>query len=161
MWLVTSSFYGYIPSLFMLTLNIILIIIEQKLQNLIPEKIVFLFVLAFFFIVFIQSGVDKIYDHKGNLAFLNDLFKNYFSPPLIAFALIVVTVFELISGILCIIGIVDFIFNKSNFIGLLGLIIGSFALLILLFGQRIAKNYDGAKTIAIYFILAMIGIALA
>jgi len=40
---------------------------------LIPEKIVFLFVLAFFFIVFIQSGVDKIYDHKGNLAFLNDL----------------------------------------------------------------------------------------
>jgi len=161
MWLVTSSFYGYIPSLFMLTLNIILIIIEQKLQNMIPEKIVFLFVLAFFFIVFIQSGVDKIYDHKGNLAFLNDLLKTYFSPPLIAFALIVVTIFELISGILCIIGIVDFIFNKSNFIGLLGLIIGSFALLILLFGQRVSKNYDGAKTIAIYFILAMIGIALA
>jgi len=161
MWLVTSSFYGYIPSLFMLTLNIILIIIEQKLQNMIPEKIVFLYVLAFFFIVFIQSGVDKIYDHKGNLAFLNDLLKTYFSPPLIAFALIVVTIFELISGILCIIGIVDFIFNKSNFIGLLGLIIGSFALLILLFGQRVSKNYDGAKTIAIYFILAMIGIALA
>ena len=127
----------------------------------IPEKIVFLFVLAFFFIVFIQSSVDKIYDYKGNLTYLNDLLKIYFSPPLIAFALIVVTIFELISGILCIIGIVDFIFNKSNFIGLLGLIIGSFALLILLFGQRVSKNYDGAKTIAIYFILAMIGIALA
>ena len=127
----------------------------------IPEKIVFLFVLAFFFIVFIQSGVDKIYDHKGNLAYLNDLLKIYFSPPLIAFALIVVTILELISGTFCIIGIIDFIFNKSNFIGLLGLIIGSFALLILLFGQRVSKNYDGAKTIAIYFILAMIGIALA
>ena len=127
----------------------------------IPEKIVFLFVLAFFFIVFIQSGMDKIFDYKGNLAFLNDLLKIYFSPPLIAFSLIVVTIFELISGILCIIGIVDFIFNKSNFIGLLGLIIGSLALLILLFGQRVSKNYDGAKTITIYFILAMIGIALA
>ena len=57
--------------------------------------------------------------------------------------------------------IVDFIFNKSNFIGLLGLIIGYLALLILLFGQRVSKNYDGAKTIAIYFVLAMIGIALA
>ena len=127
----------------------------------IPEKIVFLFVLAFFFIVFIQSGVDKIFDYKGNLSFLNDLLKIYFSPPLIAFALILVTIFELISGILCLIGIVDFIFNKSNLIGLIGLIIGSLALLILLFGQRVSKNYDGAKTIAIYFILAMIGIALA
>ena len=127
----------------------------------IPEKIVFLFVLAFFFIVFIQSGLDKIFDYNGNLAFLKDLLKIYFSPPLIAFALILVTIFELISGILCLIGIVDFIFNKSNFIGLLGLIIGSLALLILLFGQRVSKNYDGAKTIAIYFILAMIGIALA
>ena len=127
----------------------------------IPEKIVFLFVLAFFFIVFIQSGVDKIFDYKGNLSFLNDLLKIYFSPLLIAFSLILVTIFELISGILCLIGIVDFIFNKSNFIGLLGLIIGSLALLILLFGQRVSKNYDGAKTITIYFILAMIGIALA
>jgi len=127
----------------------------------IPEKIVFLFVLAFFFIVFIQSGLDKIFDYNGNLAFLKDLLKIYFSPLLITFALILVTIFELISGILCLIGIVDFIFNKSNFIGLLGLIIGSLALLILLFGQRVSKNYDGAKTIAIYFILAMIGIALA
>jgi hypothetical protein len=105
--------------------------------------------------------VDKIFDYKGNLNFLNDLLKIYFSPSLIAFALISVTILELISGILCLIGIVDFIFNDSNFIGFLGLIIGSIALLVLLFGQRVSKNYDGAKTIAIYFILAMIGIALA
>jgi uncharacterized membrane protein YphA (DoxX/SURF4 family) len=127
----------------------------------IPEKIVFVFVLTFFSIVFIQSGVDKVSDYKGNLAFLNDLLKIYFSPPLIEFSLVVVTIFELISGILCLIGIVNFIFNNSNFIGLLGLIIGSIALLILLFGQRVSKNYEGAKTIAIYFIVAMIGIALA
>ena len=127
----------------------------------IPEKIVFVFVLTFFSIVFIQSGVDKVSDYKGNLAFLNDLLKIYFSPPLIEFSLVVVTIFELISGILCLVGIVNFIFNNSNFIGLLGLIIGSIALLILLFGQRVSKNYEGAKTIAIYFIIAMIGIALA
>ena len=127
----------------------------------IPEKIVFVFVLTFFSIVFIQSGVDKVSDYKGNLAFLNDLLKIYFSPPLIEFSLVVVTIFELISGILCLIGIVNFIFNNSNFIGLLGLIIGSITLLILLFGQRVSKNYEGAKTIAIYFIVAMIGIALA
>ena len=127
----------------------------------IPENIAFLFVLAFFLIVFIQSGVDKIVDYRGNLAFLKDLFKAFLSPPLITLALISVTILEVISGVLCLIGICDFILNDSSFIGLLGLITGSLALLILLFGQRVSKNYEGAKTIAIYFILAMIGIVLA
>ena len=126
----------------------------------IPEKVAFLLVLVFFLIVFIQSGLDKIFDYKGNLNFLKDLLKIYFSPTLIELALISVTILELTSGILCLIGIIEFIFNDSNLIGLLGLIIGSIALLVLLFGQRISKNYDGAKTIAIYFILAMIGISL-
>ena len=127
----------------------------------IPEKVVFLLVLVFFLIVFIQSGLDKIFDYKGNLNFLKDLLKIYFSPTLIELALISVTILELTSGILCLIGIINFVFNDSNFIGLLGLITGSIALLVLLFGQRVSKNYDGAKTIAIYFILAMIGISFA
>ena len=127
----------------------------------IPEKIAFILVLVFFLIVFIQSGLDKIFDYKGNLNFLKDLLKIYFSPTLIELALISVTILELISGILCLIGIINFVFNDSNFIGLLGLIIGSIALLVLLFGQRVSKNYDGAKTIAIYFILAMVGISFA
>ena len=127
----------------------------------IPEKVAFLLVLVFFLIVFIQSGLDKIFDYKGNLNFLKDLLKIYFSPTLIELALISVTILELISGILCLIGIINFVFNDSNFIGLLGLITGSIALLVLLFGQRVSKNYDGAKTIAIYFILAMVGISFA
>ena len=127
----------------------------------IPEKIAFIFVLTFFLIVFIQSGLDKVFDYKGNLSFLNDSLGSFFSKQLITLALISVTILELTSGLLCLLGIVDVIFNDSNFIGLIGMIIGSVALLILLFGQRVSKNYDGAKTIAIYFILAMIGIVLA
>ena len=124
----------------------------------VPEKITFILVLAFFSIVFIQSGVDKVFDYKGNLSFLNDLLRGFFSRPLINFALISVAILELTSGILCLIGIFDAIFNPSYFIGKLGLIIGSLALLVLLFGQRVSKNYEGAKTIAVYFILAMLGI---
>jgi len=127
----------------------------------VPEKITFILVLAFFSIVFIQSGVDKVFDYKGNLSFLNDLLRGFFSRPLINFALISVAILELTSGILCLIGIFDAIFNPSYFIGKLGLITGSLALLVLLFGQRVSKNYEGAKTIAIYFILAMLGIVWA
>ena len=126
-----------------------------------PEKIAFLLVLAFFLIVFIQSGLDKLLDYKGNLSFLNGLLGGFFSSFLIAFALVFVTILELTSGILCLLGIISFFLEDSTFIGLVGLIIGSFALLILLFGQRVSKNYDGAKTIAIYFILSIIGVALS
>lgn len=138
-----------------------MIIIIRKFETMIPQNVTFLFVLAFFLIVFLQSGLDKIIDYKGNLAFLKNLFKAFFPTPLISVALISVTILEIISGVLCLVGIVDFILNNNSHIGFLGLIVGSFALLVLLFGQRVAKNYEGAKTIAIYFILAMIGIVLA
>ena len=127
----------------------------------IPEKIAFLFVLTFFLIVFIQSGLDKVYDYKGNLSFLNTLLGGGFSSSLITLALVSVTILELTSGLLCLLGILDVVFNDSNLTGLIGLIVGSFALLVLLFGQRVSKNYDGAKTIAVYFILAVIGLSLA
>jgi|TARA_B110000444_G_scaffold29340_1_gene24434 hypothetical protein len=127
----------------------------------IPEKIAFLFVLTFFLIVFIQSGLDKVYDYKGNLSFLNTLLGGFFSSSLITLALVSVTILELTSGLLCLLGILDVVFNDSNLTGLIGLIVGSFALLVLLFGQRVSKNYDGAKTIAVYFILAVIGLSLA
>ena len=127
----------------------------------IPEKIAFLFVLTFFLIVFLQSGLDKVYDYKGNLSFLNTLLGGFFSSSLITLALVSVTILELTSGLLCLLGILDVVFNDSNLTGLIGLIVGSFALLVLLFGQRVSKNYDGAKTIAVYFILAVIGLSLA
>tara|TARA_B110000971_G_C19922894_1_gene460100 strand:- start:205 stop:591 length:387 start_codon:yes stop_codon:yes gene_type:complete len=127
----------------------------------IPEKIAFLFVLTFFLIVFIQSGLDKVYDYKGNLSFLNTLLGGVFSSSLITLALVSVTILELTSGLLCLLGILDVVYNDSNLTGLIGLIVGSFALLVLLFGQRVSKNYDGAKTIAVYFILAVIGLSLA
>ena len=126
-----------------------------------PEKIAFLLILTFFLIVFIQSGLDKVLDYNGNLSFLNGLLGGFFSSSLIAVSLVSVTILELTSGILCLLGIISFFIEGSTFIGLIGLIVGSFALLVLLFGQRVSKNYEGAKTITIYFTLSVIGILLA
>jgi uncharacterized membrane protein YphA (DoxX/SURF4 family) len=126
-----------------------------------PEKIAFLLVLTFFLIVFIQSGLDKVLDYNGNLSFLNGLLGGFFSSSLIAVSLVSVTILELTSGILCLLGIISFFIEGSTFIGLIGLIVGSLALLVLLFGQRVSKNYEGAKTITIYFTLSVIGILLA
>ncbi len=124
-------------------------------------KIAFLLILCFFTIVFLQSGLDKVFDKKGNLDYLYSLLGSVFSKSIIRFAFYSVTLLELISGLLCAAGLFDYFLSASSLFGLIGLIIGSFALLILLFGQRVSKNYDGAKTIAVYFILATAGVLLA
>ena len=127
----------------------------------VSTKIGFLLILSFFSIVFIQSGLDKVFDHKGNLSFLRDLLGKFFNQSLITLAFVSVTVLELFSGFLCLAGLFYTLFYDSSLIGLVGLIVGSVALLVLLFGQRVSKNYEGAKSITIYFILSIIGVLLA
>ena len=127
----------------------------------ISTKIAFLLILSFFSIVFIQSGLDKVLDRNGNLNFLYDLLGSVFHKALIHVAFVAVTVLELGSGFFCLAGVFNSFFYDSSSLGLIGLIIGSFALLVLLFGQRVSKNYEGAKTITIYFILSVIGVLLA
>ena len=124
-------------------------------------KIAFLLILSFFSIVFIQSGLDKVFDRNGNLNFLYDLLGSVFHKALIHVAFVAVTLLELGSGFFCLAGVFSSFFNDSSSLGLIGLIIGSIALLVLLFGQRVSKNYEGAKTITIYFILSIIGVLLA
>lgn len=125
------------------------------------RTIAYVLILIFFSIVFIQSGMDKIIDKKGNLTFLMSHLEKVFSRVLIKVAFYIVTFLEIASGMLCFIGLVQLLFFKQKYLGLIGIVLGSVALLILLFGQRVSKNYDGAQTIVIYFILSIIGLLLS
>ena len=125
-----------------------------------PAIINIILILSFFSIVFIQSGLDKVFNKKENLSFLYELLGKVFSKSLILVAFYSITLLEVASGFLCLIGILEIIAYGSSMLGYWGLIVGALALLILLFGQRISQNYDGAKTITIYFILAVFGISL-
>jgi len=117
-------------------------------------------ILSFFSIVFIQSGLDKVFNKKENLSFLYELLGKVFSKSLILVAFYSITLLEVASGFLCLIGVLEIIVDGSSTLGYWGLIVGALALLILLFGQRMSQNYDGAKTITIYFILTVFGISL-
>ena len=65
------------------------------------------------------------------------------------------TILELISSILFFINILNiFIEIRFYFLNpILAFCLSMFTFLCLFFGQRIAKDYEGAKTIAIYFTL--------
>ena len=125
------------------------------------KTIAYLLILVFFSIVFIQSGMDKIIDKKGNLSFLVSHLEKVFSTTLIKIAFYVVTFLEISSGILCLLGTFQLLFFEQKELGLIGIVVGSVALLILLFGQRVSRNYDGAQTIVVYFILSIIGLILS
>jgi len=112
-------------------------------------------VLVLLAVTFIQSGYDKVMDWKGNVAFLKDHFKNTSLKNHVPLALAHILIFELISGILCIVGGIQLILNNDRTVGLYGGIFSCITLIMLLFGQRLAKDYDGARTIVIYFIPAV------
>lgn len=111
-------------------------------------------ILLFLAITFLQSGYDKIADWNGNVGWLKSHFANTFLGNKVPFSLGIILILEIIAGILSLAGI-WFLFNDGKEIVLYAGIVSCVTLLFLLFGQRIAKDYDGARTIVIYFIPAI------
>jgi hypothetical protein len=114
--------------------------------------------LTFLAITFIQSSYDKLFYWKNNLDWLKGHFAKTVLKNLVPLALGHILVLELVSGILCIVGCIELLVNNGRTFGLYGAIFSSITLLMLLFGQRLAKDYDGARTIVIYFIPAVIAV---
>lgn len=119
-----------------------------------------LLVLTFLIITFLTSALDKIMDWNGNIAYFNDHFKATFLKGKSKLMLGSIALMELIAGILCVVGIIQIYINGSMQIGFWGAIISAKILLLLLFGQRLAKDYAGAMTIAVYFMVAVYGVTL-
>jgi drug/metabolite transporter superfamily protein YnfA len=112
-------------------------------------------VLVLLAVTFIQSGYDKAIYWKDNLAWLKEHFANTRLKNHVPLALFHILVLELISGILCVVGCIQLLVNNGRTFGLYGGIFSCITLIMLLFGQRLAKDYDGARTIVIYFIPAV------
>ncbi len=115
-------------------------------------------ILIFLAITFLQSGYDKLFYWKDNL----DWLKGHFSKtPLknhVPLALAHVLIMELLSTILCCLGAIELLLNSGRMFGYYGAVFSCITLLMLLVGQRLAKDYDGARTIVIYFIPAVMAV---
>ena len=113
-------------------------------------------VLVLLAVTFIQSGYDKVMDWSGNVSWLKEHFAKTALKNHVPLALFHILVLELISGILCIVGCIQLLINNERTFGLYGGIFSCITLIMLLFGQRLAKDYDGARTIMLYFIPAIL-----
>tara|TARA_Y100000588_G_scaffold190053_1_gene203915 strand:+ start:539 stop:964 length:426 start_codon:yes stop_codon:yes gene_type:complete len=112
----------------------------------------------FISIALIQSGIDKINDRKGNLDWLIDHFSNTIFNNYVPFLLLILTVVELLSGIILITGaLFNLLYSNFNIL-IVGFLLSSVNFIFLFLGQRIAKDYAGAAVIVNYFILNILGL---
>lgn len=114
--------------------------------------------LIFLALTFIQSSYEKLFYWKDTIDWLKGHFAKTRLKNLVSLALIHLVILELISGILCVVGVIELLVNNGRTFGFYGAIFSSITLLMMLFGQRLAKDYDGARTIVIYFIPAVMAV---
>lgn len=117
-----------------------------------------LLVSLFLAILFLQSGLDKVLDWKGNLSWLKSHFAKSLLKDIVPLLLATITVFEVAAGVVSVIGAAVIMWNQQTHIALLGAQLSAISILMLFFGQRMAKDYAGAATLVPYFILTLMAI---
>jgi hypothetical protein len=115
---------------------------------------------AFLAILFLQSGIDKIVDRRGNFEWLMGHFAKSPLAGIVPALLICITILEVAAGALSAVGCVLVILLKDSTIAFYGAILSAVAITALFFGQRIAKDYAGAAVLVPYFLLTLIAIYL-
>lgn len=121
--------------------------------DLILKNLPALFAALLVAILFIQSGLDKVFDWKGNMEWLTGHFSKTILSGFVWIMLAKLTVLELATGIASATGIVYFLAVGSTVVIFWAATLGALTLIGLFFGQRIAKDYPGAAVLVPYFIL--------
>jgi hypothetical protein len=118
-----------------------------------------IFVLALMAIAFGQSAWDKVADFKGNLAWLEGHFAKSPFARSVRPMLVTVALAEAISAALCLVGIGEIVVNpySPHQLATGAMIACAVTLLMLFTGQRVAKDYPGAATLATYGLLVLGG----
>jgi hypothetical protein len=109
-------------------------------------------------ITFLQSGVDKVVDWKGNLGWLTGHFSKSLLRGVVKPLLLVLTLLELASGALSALGVVSLVFYDSARVAVWGATLSGVSFIALFFGQRMAKDYAGAAALVPYFLVCVVGL---
>lgn len=111
-------------------------------------------------VIFLQSGLDKVFKHDENKTYINAVFARTFLKPLSGLLFYVLLIIELITGILAVVGIYMLASQAVAIIGYYTFLLSAITLTGLLAGQRIARDYAGAAGLVPYLILAFAGLYL-
>ena len=110
---------------------------------------------AFLAILFLQSGIDKILDRRGNRAYLEQHFAKSPLARTVGPMFAVITILEISAGAMSGIGCVLLLLTRDSIVAYLGAVLGGINIIALFFGQRVSKDYPGAAALVPYFLLAI------
>jgi len=106
-------------------------------------------------ILFLQSGLDKVFDRRGNLEYLTEHFSKSPLASTVGPMFGVITLLEVAAGVLSGIGCLLVAIGAGPMLAFYGATVAAIALCALFFGQRVAKDYAGAAVLVPYFLLAI------
>jgi diacylglycerol kinase len=125
-----------------------------------PTYLMQIFASAFLAILFLQSGIDKVVDRRGNFEWLKGHFAKSPLAGIVPALLICITILEVAAGALSGVGCLLLVLLKDSTIAFYGAVLSAAAITALFFGQRIAKDYAGAAVLVPYFLLTLVAIYL-
>lgn len=117
-----------------------------------------LLILLFILLTFAFSAVEKMLDVKGQVVWLKEHMKGTFLVPIMPLLLGVLIVLDIVVSILSILAVYYLLQFQEKTMGLYSCILAAMILLLLLFGQRMAKDFQGAFTIVGYFMVVLFGV---
>ena len=117
-----------------------------------------LFITAFFAILFLQSGLDKVLDYRGNLDYLSDHFKKSPLAGSVRLLLPTITVLEMLTGVVSAWAFLQTLIIGQSEAAIFSPALAGASLLCLFFGQRVGKDYAGAASLVPYFVVVLLGL---
>ena len=118
----------------------------------------------FFSILFLQSGFDKLINRSDNITYFRESFSKTYFNHYILLLFWIITFLECVTGFVCFFSLL-FLLSPTTiplaYNGILiGLILSNVTIICLFMGQRIAKDYAGAASLAGYFLISLMGLLL-
>lgn len=133
--------------------GVLLVVLDRIEAGIVP-----LLACGFFAVLFLQSGIDKITDRKGNLEWMVPHFEKSPFKGMVPLLLSLLTFLEVGTGLACAGGFVLVLIGVEFPLVRYALWSAAGTLLCLFAGQRLSKDYAGAASLAAYFAVALLGV---
>lgn len=113
---------------------------------------------AFLAVLFLQSGLDKVLDWKGNKAYVTGYLDKTPLRRLGGFLFFIITVLEVLAGVVSAAGVLATVLLRQPALGLLGAFLAAASVVSLFLGQRLAKDYASAAGMVPYFLTTVVAL---
>jgi uncharacterized membrane protein YphA (DoxX/SURF4 family) len=118
------------------------------------------FASAFLAVLFLQSGLDKVLDRRGNVAYFRSVFERSALRRFSKAVLTLITLLEVSAGIVSAAGCLALVLERDANMAFVGALLATLSILCLFTGMRLVKDYAGASGIVPYFLTCLAALLL-